>query len=82
MFILRGEVENSGNVVIIDLDDKSLYQVGQWPWSRDTVAELLINMSNAGVGLIGMDIAFAEEDRTNLQNNRKIQYQNNTKHTA
>ncbi len=65
MFILRGEVEDSKNIVIIDLDNKSLKEVGQWPWSRDTVSDLLINLTNAGVGLVGFDIVFAEEDRTN-----------------
>lgn len=65
MFVLRGEVKDSNNIVIIDLDNRSLKEVGQWPWSRDTVSNLLINLTNAGVGLIGMDIVFAEEDRTN-----------------
>ncbi len=65
MFILRGEVEDSKNIVIIDLDNRSLKEVGQWPWSRDTVSDLLINLTNAGVGLVGFDIVFAEEDRTN-----------------
>ncbi|MCK5111846.1 MAG: adenylate/guanylate cyclase domain-containing protein [Arcobacteraceae bacterium] len=65
MFILRGEQPDSGNVVIIDLDDKSLKEVGQWPWSRDVVSQILINLTNAGVGLIAFDIVFAEEDRTN-----------------
>jgi adenylate cyclase len=65
MFVLRGEVPNSGNIVIIDLDNRSLKEVGQWPWSRDTVADLVINMTNSGVGLIGFDIVFPEEDRTN-----------------
>jgi adenylate cyclase len=65
MFVIRGEVEDSKNIVIIDLDNKSLNQVGQWPWSRDVVSDLLINLTNAGVGLIGFDIVFAEEDRTN-----------------
>ena len=65
MFIIRGEVPNSDNVIIIDLDDKSLKKVGQWPWARDDVAELLINLTNAGIGLIAFDVVFPEEDRTN-----------------
>jgi adenylate cyclase len=65
MFILRGEQKDSQNIVIIDLDDKSLKKIGQWPWSRDVVADLLANLTNAGVGLIAFDIVFAEEDRSN-----------------
>lgn len=65
MFILRGEEPDSGNVVVIDLDDKSLKQIGQWPWSRDVVSQMLVNLTNAGVGLVAFDVVFAEEDRSN-----------------
>ncbi|MEA2049743.1 MAG: adenylate/guanylate cyclase domain-containing protein [Campylobacterota bacterium] len=65
MFIVRGEEPDSDNVVIIDLDDKSLKKIGQWPWSRDVVADMLVNLTNVGVGLIAFDVVFAEEDRSN-----------------
>ena len=65
MFILRGSKPDSKNVVIVDIDDKSLKKVGQWPWSRNIVSNLLTNLNNAGVGLIAFDIVFAEADRSN-----------------
>ena len=65
MFVLRGEEPNSENIVIIDLDDKSINKIGQWPWSRDTISNLLINLTNGGIGIITFDMVFAEEDRTN-----------------
>ena len=65
MFILRGEKPDSGNIIVIDLDDKSLKKIGQWPWSRDVVAKMLANLTDAGVGLIAFDVVFAEEDRSN-----------------
>jgi adenylate cyclase len=65
MFIVRGEEPDTKNVVVIDIDDKSLKQIGQWPWSRDVVADMLVNLTNAGVGLIAFDVVFAEEDRSN-----------------
>jgi len=65
MFIVRGSVPDSQNIVVIDLDDKSLKKFGQWPWSRDVVSQLVVNLTNAGVGLIAFDIVFAEEDRSN-----------------
>ncbi|MCK9338019.1 MAG: adenylate/guanylate cyclase domain-containing protein [Arcobacteraceae bacterium] len=64
MFVLRGEIPQSNNVVVVDLDNKSLKEVGQWPWSRDIFADLLVKLTNANVGIIGLDIVFAENDRS------------------
>ncbi|MFA7090913.1 MAG: adenylate/guanylate cyclase domain-containing protein [Arcobacteraceae bacterium] len=64
MFILRGEIPQNDKVVIVDIDEKSLKQIGQWPWSRDVLSTLLENLTQAGVAIIGFDIVFAEEDRT------------------
>ncbi|MCF6244561.1 MAG: adenylate/guanylate cyclase domain-containing protein [Sulfurovum sp.] len=64
MFNIRGELPKSDNVVIIDIDNKSLKEVGQWPWSRDVIAKLLTNLSESKAGIIGLDMVFAEEDRS------------------
>ncbi len=64
LFTFRGEIPNTNTVVIIDIDEKSLKKLGQWPWSRNKIAKILTNLSNANVGLIAMDIVFAEEDNS------------------
>ena len=64
MFVYRGELPKSDSVVIIDIDEKSLKEHGQWPWSRDIFAQLLYKLRDAGAGIIGLDIVFAEEDRS------------------
>ncbi|MBU0486026.1 MAG: adenylate/guanylate cyclase domain-containing protein [Proteobacteria bacterium] len=64
MFTWRGPVATSGQVVIVDIDEKSLKQLGQWPWPRNTVAELMNRISAAGAKVVGFDIVFAEKDRT------------------
>jgi adenylate cyclase len=51
-------------IVIVDIDDESLKRVGQWPWSRSLVAELIDKLREAGAGVIGLDILFSEQDRT------------------
>ena len=51
-------------VRVIDLDDASLERIGQWPWPRNQVAQLLVNLANAGVAVVAFDIVFAEPDRT------------------
>ena len=63
LFILRGPVPASSNIVIIDIDEKSLKAEGQWPWPRNRVAQLIQNLSDADAGIIGLDMVFAEEDK-------------------
>jgi len=64
MFIIRGELPKNNHVVIIDIDEKALKEYGQWPWSRDIVADMLYKLSDAGAGIIGLDIVFAEQDNS------------------
>ena len=64
MFVSRGELPKNNQVVIVDIDEKSLKAYGQWPWSRDIVSELLFALSDAGAGIVGLDIVFAEEDKS------------------
>ena len=63
LFILRGPIPVSDNIVIIDIDEKSLKAEGQWPWSRNRVAQLIQNLSKAEAGIIGLDMVFSEEDK-------------------
>ncbi len=49
---------------VVDLDDESLRRLGQWPWPRSVVADLVDRLAGAGVAAIAFDIAFAEPDRT------------------
>jgi adenylate cyclase len=60
----RGTREPSGRVVIVDLDERSLAQYGQWPWPRYRVALLLGRLREAGAAVVGLDILLAEPDRT------------------
>ncbi|MCQ8104420.1 adenylate/guanylate cyclase domain-containing protein [Methylomonas sp. SURF-2] len=51
-------------VKIIDVDDESLKRLGQWPWPRTRLAELLTMLQAAEPASIAIDIIFAEKDRT------------------
>ncbi|WP_428023168.1 CHASE2 domain-containing protein [Arcobacter sp.] len=63
-FKIRGEIPNNENVFIIDIDEKALKTLGQWPWSRDKISKILQNLTNAGIGIMAFDVVFAEEDRS------------------
>jgi len=51
-------------VRVVDLDDESLAKLGQWPWPRTQVAQLIDRLTDAGAAAIALDIVFAEPDRT------------------
>ncbi|MCW8854703.1 MAG: adenylate/guanylate cyclase domain-containing protein [Gammaproteobacteria bacterium] len=50
-------------VVIIDIDEKSMEQIGQWPWDRHTMANIVDNLfDHYQINTLGFDIIFAEKD--------------------
>jgi len=55
-------------VRIIDIDEASLEKIGQWPWPRDILAQLVDRLSEAGAAAIAFDVLFAEPDRLSPQN--------------
>ena len=50
--------------VIVDIDEKSLREIGQWPWPRTVLADLFNKSKDAGMLVLGLDVLFAEKDRT------------------
>ena len=54
----------TNNVVIVDIDEESLAQLGQWPWPRDTMGQLVEKLDALGASAISFDMVFTEEDRT------------------
>jgi adenylate cyclase len=53
----------SDRIVIIDVDERSLATVGQWPWRRDVLASLIGRLREYGAAVVALDIVFAEPDR-------------------
>ena len=50
-------------IVIVDIDEKSLSEVGRFPWSRDIQAKLVRQLTgHYGVAALGFDISFPEAD--------------------
>ena len=50
--------------VIVDIDEKSLREIGQWPWPRTVLADLFEKSKASGMLVLGLDVLFAEKDRT------------------
>jgi adenylate cyclase len=63
--VIEPRVKTVRPVTIVDIDDKSLAKFGQWPWSRNQVADMIINLTQLGAVVIAFDIVFSEPDRLN-----------------
>ena len=55
--------EVSQDIGIITIDEKAIEKYGQWPWKRDVLADVIIKLREAEVGIIVLPILFSEEDR-------------------
>jgi adenylate cyclase len=49
--------------VIVDIDDASIKELGQWPWPRTMLADLIARLHEIGAVVVGFDIIFPEPDR-------------------
>jgi adenylate cyclase len=54
-------------VRIVDIDERSLAILGQWPWPRTTVRDLLLGLRSKGAAAVAFDVLFAEPDRTSIE---------------
>jgi adenylate cyclase len=61
--VLRPRPQTTHPVVIVDIDEASLKSIGQWPWPRTILADLVTRITQAGAVAIGFDVIFAEPDR-------------------
>src|ERR1700735_5580041 len=52
---------------IVDIDEKSLSIIGQWPWPRTTVRDLLVGLTSKGAQVVAFDVLFAERDRPPIE---------------
>ena len=57
------EVSQSQDITIITIDEEAIEKYGQWPWPRDVLAHIILELRNAQTGIIVMPILFSEPDR-------------------
>ena len=55
--------KGDARIVILDIDEKSLGEIGRWPWSRNLMARLMDQLfAKYGVAVVGFDVVWAERD--------------------
>src|SRR5258708_19833202 len=58
-------VKTARPVTIVDIDEASLAKLGQFPWPRTRIADLITALTKLGAVVIAFDIVFSEPDRPN-----------------
>jgi adenylate cyclase len=58
-------VKTARPVTIVDIDEKSLAKLGQFPWPRTRIADLVTDLTRLGAVAIAFDVIFSEPDRLN-----------------
>jgi len=71
-FLFKGSVNPQNKIVIVGIDDKSIQQLGRWPWPRDILARGIRNLKKSGAKVIGIDIIFPEPSRGKERKNDYI----------
>ncbi|MES3021168.1 MAG: adenylate/guanylate cyclase domain-containing protein [Pseudomonadota bacterium] len=58
-------VVHDPRIVIVDIDEQSLAELGRWPWNRDVIAKLVNRLTGPyEVAALGFDVVFSEPDNT------------------
>jgi len=52
----------SNRVVILDIDDTSIELIGRWPWPRSIMADMLVQLKDAGARIVGVDVFYSEKE--------------------
>ena len=72
-FVLGNETKTpSKDITIITIDEEAIEKYGQWPWPRQVLADMIVDLRQAQTGIIVMPILFSERDR--FDGDRLAQY--------
>ena len=63
---LKPRIETGAPITIVDIDEASIRELGQWPWPRSELAAIVDRIGEYGAAAIAFDIVFSEPDRTSL----------------
>lgn len=61
-FALRGPKPPKAPVVVAALDEKSLKEIGRWPWPRPVLARLVRALGGSGAAVVGLDMGFFDTE--------------------
>jgi adenylate cyclase len=65
--VIDPRIKTQRPVTIVDIDERSLAdsRLGQWPWPRTRIADMIASLTRLGAVVIAFDVVFSEPDRLN-----------------
>ena len=63
---IQPRTESGAPLAVVDIDEASIAELGQWPWPRSTLARMVDRLGEMGAATVAFDIVFSEPDRTSL----------------
>jgi CHASE2 domain-containing sensor protein/tRNA A-37 threonylcarbamoyl transferase component Bud32 len=61
-FFMGTDERNADKIILIDIDEKSMKEFGPWPWPRKIIADMIKQLSDSGVKVIGLNLPFYKRD--------------------
>jgi len=65
--LARGRLPLTGKVAIVAIDEKSIGELGRWPWPRSVMASLVDSLRDYRAAVVGFDLIFSDEDDHDVQ---------------
>ena len=63
---IKPRAEAGAPIVVVDIDEASIRELGQWPWPRSEIARIVDRLRELGAAAIAFDVVFSDPDRTSL----------------
>ena len=63
---IKPRAEAGAPIVVVDIDEASIRELGQWPWPRSEIARMVDRLRELGAAAIAFDVVFSDPDRTSL----------------
>ncbi len=63
---IKPRTESGAPIVVVDIDEASIRELGQWPWPRSEIARIVDRLRELGTAAIAFDVVFSDPDRTSL----------------
>jgi len=60
----RGKIKPGGEVAIVAIDEKSIDELGRWPWPRTRISQLIESLNKYQAKVVAFDVIFSEPDES------------------